>query len=306
MKVAPICGVAETMIECIDRERGDLFIEKVYGDRALRFLYGSHRLSNACRSIISGNSLVSRLYGSLMKSRFSKRQILPFIENYQIDTDEFLDSPSSFQSFNDFFIRKLKPSCRPIDSAKNSLIIPADGRYLFYEKIADFCIKGKRFDLKSFLLDPELSERYREGSMVIARLCPTDYHRFHFPCDCIPSEALQINGCYFSVNPVAIKQNLAIFWENKRALTILESTIFGKILYVEVGATNVGSILQTYLPGKAYAKGEEKGYFSFGGSSIVLLFEKGRVQFCEDLLSATARGLEIKCLLGQKMGTGLG
>lgn len=289
-------------IECIDRATKTSFIEKVYGERALQFVYGTHPLGRICRSVISKNSLFSRLYGTFMNSSLSKRNIQPFIEKFRIDTEEFLEAPSQFKSFNDFFIRKLKPSCRPIDASPNSVIIPADGRYLFYEKISHFTVKGKLFDLKTFLGNAHLAERYKEGSLAIARLCPTDYHRFHFPCNCIPSKTTRINGYYYSVNPIAIRENLAIFWENKRAITELESENFGKILYVEIGATNVGSIHQTFSSGTAYAKGSEKGYFAFGGSSLALLFEKDCLQFSQDLLNATARGLEIKCLMGQKMG----
>jgi phosphatidylserine decarboxylase len=288
-------------IEYIDRQTGEICEEKVYGDGALRFLYGSNPIGRLCRTIVSQSDLFSRFYGLLMKSSLSKGKIQPFIENFHIDTDDFLDASSTFQSFNDFFIRKLNPSSRPIDSSGNSIIIPADGRYLFYNTIDQFTVKGKVFDVDSFLTDPQLAERYRDGSMVVARLCPTDYHRFHFPCDCTPSKTQLINGYLYSVNPLAIQQNLAIFWENKRVITELTTEQYGKVLFVEIGATSVGSIHQTYTPDNNCLKGEEKGYFSFGGSSIIMLFEKGRVKFCEDLLAATSRGLEIKCLMGQKL-----
>ena len=184
-------------------------------------------------------------------------------------------------------------------------IIPADGRYLFYANIAactGFLIKGQKFKLKEFLCCEELAHEYKEACMVIARLCPSDYHRFHFPCDCLPASPVAINGLLYSVNPMAIKQNIKIFSENKRSLTILATKAFGKVLYIEVGATNVGTIEQIYTAHQPYAKGAEKGFFSFGGSSLVLLFPKGCIQFDQDLLAASQMGLEIKCLMGQSMG----
>lgn len=289
-------------INYIDRSTGEICEEQVYGGEALSFLYGANPLGKLCRSVVSKCSLFSRFYGVLMKSSFSKGKVQSFIDKFQIDTSEFLNDPSSFRSFNDFFIRKLKPSCRQIDAAENSMIIPADGRYLFYEEAGNFSVKGTVFDIESFLGDTELSKRYANGSLVVARLCPTDYHRFHFPCACTPSKPRLINGYYYSVNPVAIKQNLSIFWENKRVITELDTEMFGKVLYVEVGATSVGSIHQTYSFGSKCLKGDEKGYFSFGGSSIVMLFEKERIELCDDLLSATERGIEMRCLMGQKMG----
>ena len=138
--------------------------------------------------------------------------------------------------------------------------------------------------------------------MAIVRLCPSDYHRFHFPCDCVPGQTRLINGWLYSVNPLAIKNNLDIFTQNKRTLCELETNRFGKILYLEIGATNVGSIQQTYEPFEKQPKGAEKGYFEFGGSSLILLFAKGMIQFDQDLLDATEAGLEMRCLMGQQMG----
>ncbi|MEC7838936.1 MAG: archaetidylserine decarboxylase [Chlamydiota bacterium] len=238
-----------------------------------------------------------------MNSRWSKCKIQPFIEKYSIDVFEFKDPISSYHSFNDFFIRKLKLESRPIHF--NDAVIPADGRYYFYSdisKVDGFIVKGEKFDVDSLLQDTQLANRYKDASVVLARLCPVDYHRYHFPCDCTPSVAKIINGYLYSVNPIAIKQNIHIFAKNKRAVTEFETDKFGKVLFLEIGATNVGSINQTYVPGNTYSKGEEKGYFSFGGSALIILFEQGSIQFDQDLLDATKNGFEIRCLMGQSMG----
>jgi len=163
-------------------------------------------------------------------------------------------------------------------------------------------VKGKRFSLKSLLQDDELAERYAEGAMAMARLCPVDYHRFHFPCECVPGKPRLINGLLYSVNPIALKRNIEYLSQNKRMITELETENFGKILYMEVGATYVGSIHQTYTPGKACAKGEEKGYFAFGGSCLLVLFEPNKIAFDQDLIDFSAKRMEVRGLLGQSLG----
>jgi phosphatidylserine decarboxylase len=165
-----------------------------------------------------------------------------------------------------------------------------------------FYVKGQRFDLEAFLQDRVLARRFSHGSMMIARLCPTDYHRFHFPCDGNPGEAQLIDGPLFSVNPLALRKRLSILAENKRMITEIDTEKFGTILYVEVGATCVGTIHQTYQAGNTVRKGEEKGFFSFGGSCLVLLFEEGRVCFDEDLVRYSKANIETRACFGESMG----
>lgn len=285
----------------IDRISGKKETEKVYGEKAIKFLYSSGwgaPLVHASAKI----SFFSAAFGWVQKTSFSKKKIKPFIDQFEVDAAEFLDDVSAYQSFNDFFIRKLKKSCRPI--ANSDLVIPADARYWFYQDISKtpgFIVKNQKFDLGKLLEDDLLADRYAQGSMLIARLCPTDYHRFHFPCDCVPGPSKLINGYLYSVNPVAIRKNINIFTENKRSICQLETEKLGKVLYLEIGATSVGSICQTYKPGDFYAKGSEKGYFSFGGSSLIVIFEEGKIVFDQDLLEATKQGFEIRCLIGQSM-----
>jgi len=211
----------------------------------------------------------------------------------------------AFPSFHDFFIRKLKPEVRPIAKGESLAILPADGRYLVYSninKIENFNVKGQKFDLLRLLQNSDLFERYKHGSMVIARLCPTDYHRFHFPCECLPSKSTMINGPLYSVNPIALKQRATILTENKRMLTQLKTHYFGTILYIEIGATFVGSIQQTYTPEVLCKKGEEKGYFEFGGSCIILLFEPKSILFDQDLIHTSRKQIETKAHFGSSLG----
>lgn len=296
-------------IHYIDRQTGKREQEKVYGAKAIKLLYGKDWFSKLLGPFLLHNLVrypfFSALYGRWQASSQSKNKIKPFISSFGVDSSEFLEDVAQFKSFNEFFIRKLKPEARPLALSDDVAIIPADGRYLFYQdisKVDGFVIKGEKFDLASLLEDAQLAARYNQGTMLIARLCPTDYHRFHFPCDCVPGETKTINGWLYSVNPAAIKKDIQIFTKNKRTLCQLATFKFGKVLFLEIGATNVGSIHKTYTPHVLQKKGAEKGYFSFGASSLILLFEPHKIRLDADLIDTTQQGFEIKCLMGQQMG----
>jgi phosphatidylserine decarboxylase len=283
--------------------------EKVYGHSFLNLLYGRSKLAKCLslflRPLFARISFLSYLYGWIQKSRLSRCKVKPFIETFGVDPSEFLEPVEKFSSFNDFFIRRLNLKTRPIAAARDVAVMPADARYLVFPNIeqADgFWVKGKKFSLASLLQSEELAQRYNRGAMVIARLCPTDYHRFHFPCACVPDKAQLINGPLYSVNPIALKRNIAYLSENKRMITLLKTEDFGDVLYVEIGATYVGSIHQTYAPGTVCNKGDEKGYFSFGGSCLILLFEPGKILLDQDLVDCSSQKMEVRGLLGQSLG----
>jgi len=294
-------------IKYVDRESRRIESEKIYGRWALSLLYGesmgARLFSFFFLPLMAHIPWLSRFYGYLQKRPASAKKVKPFIEAFQVDASEF--QKEEFCSFNDFFIRKLKPEARPIDPNPKRAILPADGRYLVFPDISraqGFYVKGQKFDLFSFLQDPFMARRMAQASMVIARLCPTDYHRFHFPFAGVPNAARPIPGPLFSVNPVALRKRLSILGENKRMVTEIETEGFGTVLFIEVGATFVGAIHQTYSPGRHVKKGEEKGYFSFGGSCLVLLFEKGRVHLDDDLVQNSENGLETKAFFGGSLG----
>jgi len=138
--------------------------------------------------------------------------------------------------------------------------------------------------------------------MVISRLCPTDYHRFHFPAAGVPEKPKIINGPLYSVSPIALRQNIHIFSENRRALSVMRAADAGTVLMLEVGATNVGSIEYTFVPGEPVQKGAEKGYFKFGGSSIITMFEPGKVMLAADLLENSRINRELYALMGDRLG----
>jgi len=295
-------------IEYIDRATQKKEIEKIYGHRALSLLYGNSWISLFFSWVglpfLAKISFFSKFYGWLQKRPCSAKKIAPFIETYKVDVSEFAET--NFSSFNDFFIRKLKSDKRKIVADPKRASLPADGRYLVFPKVQEvtqFYIKGTRFDLASLLQNSAYARRYEEGSMVIARLCPTDYHRFHFPADGVPGIPKAIEGDLYSVNPIALHKQLSVLWTNKRVVTDFETDLFGKVLYIEIGATCVGTIHQTYSPEKRVSKGDEKGYFSFGGSCLVLLFEKDRIVLDPDLVANSKQGLETKACFGDSLGT---
>ncbi len=297
-------------IKYIDRVTKEECEEVVFGGTSLKLLYEAGQWGKFLRQpflyAIAKSSLFSRLYGFLQKSRRSKKKINNFIKKFQVDATEFVLEVKDFHSFNDFFTRQLKKSSRPLAEGIDTAIIPADGRYLFYPQLDQaegFIVKGEKFDLAELLQNASLAAEYAKGSMVIARLCPADYHRFHFPCNCIPGKTRLINGFLYSVNPLAIKKNIHIFTQNKRTVCELQTERFGKVLFLEIGATNVGTIHQTYAPFCPHFKGDEKGFFSFGGSSLILLFLPQTITFDRDLTLYPYR--EIRCLMGQSLGTSL-
>lgn len=298
------CDKKKSPLYVFDRETKSKIEEKVYGQRALNLLYGGGKFGSFIKELASKNPFVSAFYGWLQKRPSSKKKVVPFIKLFAVDCSEFVKAPADFSSFNDFFIRHLKPESRPL--ADTQAICPADGRYRFFpniKKSEGFWVKGEKFNLKTFLDDAALAEKFDEGSLVLARLCPSDYHRFHFPVSCTPSETKMINGWLYSVNPVALTQDIHIYTKNKRALTHLKDTPFGEVLMVEIGATNVGSIEQTFTPGIPVQKGDEKGYFEFGASAVALIFAKDRLHFDPALLAPSDLNLEIKCLMGQSLSS---
>ena len=275
--------------------------EQVYGESFLRWTYGNPLGKLALHALVKRHGF-SKWYGKRMSKPDSASRIQPFIEKYGMNPAEFLDSPSSYKSFNEFFFRKLKPEARPIDSAP--IVFPADGRHLGFadiSKIDSFFVKGQTFDLPALLGDPALAKKYAHGSLVLSRLCPVDYHRYHFPAAGIPSESLTIPGPLFSVSPIALAQKLSYLWTNKRTLTQLQTEEFGTILILEIGATCVGSIHQTYTPNQPVEKGAEKGYFAFGGSSTITIFEAGKVTLAKDLLENSSKQIELYARIGTPM-----
>ena len=300
--MAPLRSLHVTAIRFFNRHTGQMETEQVYGEGFLKFSY-QHPLGMIPLHLMVKRAGFSRWYGKRMDDPATKAKVAPFIANYGLDPAEFADSPESYRTFNEFFYRKLKPEARPV--ADSTAVFPADGRHLGFQtasQIEGVFVKGQKFDLGKLLGDDALAARYADGSLVLSRLCPVDYHRFHFPATGTPGETKVINGPLFSVSPIALRLRLSYLWENKRTLTKLETADLGTVLLLEIGATCVGSIIQTFTPGKPVTKGEEKGYFAFGGSSTITIFEPGAVKLADDLVEWSAKQTELYAKVGTKMG----
>ncbi len=283
-------------IHIVDRKTEKIEEEIVYGESLLQLAYRQTIFSKCLRTLISKLPLASALFGIWQKSPFSKKQITPFVKKFHVNMSEA--ETENFATFNDFFIRKLKKEARPISDTP--VIAPADGRYLAFDNIdlhQEIFVKGKKLSI-SKLLHCDAS-RYKGGSLLIARLAPPDYHRFHFPLDCISEAPKLIGGYLYSVNPIALKTNISYLTENKRVQVLLQTEKLGQVAFIAIGATNVGSINFTYQAGKQYKKGDEMGYFSFGASMVITLIEPGRVKLSKDLIKNTSLGLETLCKIGQ-------
>jgi phosphatidylserine decarboxylase len=292
-------------IRYFDRHADRLETEDVYGEKWLRLAYENPIGRLALHAFVK-RPFFSRIYGHRMDAPASRDLIEPFIRDYRLDLSEFASNPAAYASFNEFFSRTLKRGARPL--ADTPIVFPCDGRHLGFAKasaIEGVFVKGQRFDLPTLLGDADLAARYADGALVLSRLCPVDYHRYHFPADGTPGEPRLINGPLFSVSPIALRRQLGYLWQNKRVVTELVTENFGTILLLEIGATNVGSISQTFRPGHPVRKGDEKGYFSFGGSSTLTLFEPGKVTLAQDLLENSAQQIELYARMGSDLGTRL-
>ncbi len=293
-------------ITFFNRDSGTLEREAVYGGALLRWAYGNP-LGRLTVQLALKRAWFSHWYGKRMRRPASRKKIAPFIEHFQLDAAEFEAPIESYASFDAFFSRRLKPGSRPVDAVPERIVFPADGRHLAFpdlDRQTDFYIKGQRFNLSAFLDSAALGQEFSGGSMLVSRLCPVDYHRYHFPFGGHAAHPGLIGGDLRSVSPIALRRRLEIFWTNKRCLTRLSSERLGDILIVEVGATCVGTIHQTFRAGPV-AKGEEKGYFSFGGSCVVTLFQRGKIRFDRDLLEHSALGREVYARMGEGCATAI-
>jgi len=297
--------MAADPIRFYNRYTQGLETEQVFGEHWLRFAY-ENRAGRAGVWLLARRKFFSAYYGWKMSRRRSQRRVLPFIAKYDLDVEEFAKSAFDYRSFNEFFYRALKPECRPIAEGAGVAVLPADGRHLVFPNVesADgFYVKGAKFSLEELFVDASLANEFAGGAMLISRLCPVDYHRFHFPVDGQPGAGRLINGWLYSVSPIALRRNIGYLVQNKRMLTLIETEAFGRVAMFEVGATNVGSIRQSYVENRAVSKGEAKGLFAFGGSCVITVFQRGRIRFAPDLIEQSAVHIETYARMGDVLGT---
>ncbi|MES1907495.1 MAG: hypothetical protein MHM6MM_000604 [Cercozoa sp. M6MM] len=274
-----------------ERTTGLLVKEHIpaYVNVALKAMFGSAVARKLTRGSERLMTTLSRRQGRLYDAARSKNEIPKFIALHNIDVNELEKPLEEYHTFNDFFARGLKEGARPVEGDEMTLVSAADCRLSVFEnlqKSTEWWIKGKQFTVEG-LLDrrADLADTFREGSCAIFRLAPQDYHRFHVPCDATLKSIHKVEGPLYTVNPIAINRNVDVFTRNKRWVVEFETDYFGKMVFVCVGATMVGSIVLTSeTPGTRFERGEVFGEFRFGGSTCICLFEKDVVQFDQDLL----------------------
>lgn len=238
----------------------------------------------------------------------TKKQIEHYLRFYGpfISMDLFITPEQGFRSFNDWFTRALKnpEKDRPLEKNRKAIASPADSKLLIIPDLSadtEVTIKEVHFNLETFLQDKELAAQYTEGTMMIFRLAPYDYHRYHYPITCTVSPEIYIDGKYHSVNPRAFTAGAQPLTKNKRSYEILtpareiQRSANNPIIMVQVGATAVASIVNhfgNYPTTTVFKKGSEAGYFQFGGSTIVLLFKKGTIIPNQEIVNRSCAGYE--------------
>lgn len=276
-------------IECITNTSQDEFLKKLYGSSLGRF---SLKLLT--------QPILSRIAGMFLDSSCSKFLIEPFLNSNNIDRSQFI--MDGFNCFNDCFTRRIKDDMRKIDMNPEHLISPCDCKVLSYDIESDstFIIKNTKYTVASLLKDKKLADRYSQGNITILRLSVDDYHRYCYIDDGCKTSNRFIPGILHTVNPIA-NEYAKIYSENSREYTLLHTKNFGDVIQIEVGALLVGRI-KNHHNKHSFKRGEEKGMFEYGGSTIVLLTKKDKVKIDTDILENTADGFETKVQMGEKIG----
>ena len=272
--------------------------EQICGGWLIRFAYGN-LLGRIFQGTIGSSILFSRLASLIANRRFSAIHIEPFARRHGISIDDCDRPLRDYETFQDFFTRRLRPGARPVDGDRESICAPVDGRYLHIPHLpqtGSIAVKGRRLVLEELLGSKSLAQKFVGGSAFVARLAPFDYHRFHFPCDGVPGNAMRLGSKLHGVHLPALEKVRALC-TNRRFLTRIVSN-FGEVAMVEVGATFVGSVKQTHIPGVYVKKGEEKGFFALGGSTVILIFEPGAAAVDGDIARWSSCGTETYVRIG--------
>ncbi|WP_034537959.1 phosphatidylserine decarboxylase [Carnobacterium inhibens] len=246
---------------------------------------------------------VSNYAGIFLNSPYSKWLIKGFINNNKINMKEFIKK--DYTSFNDFFTREINLKFRTIDRSPFHLISPCDGRLSIYkiDKNSTLNIKSSTYTLDELVQNESIAEEYNNGYCLVFRLEASDYHRYHFIDDGNQEENIVINGVLHSVQPIAIHK-YPVFKQNSRSYTIMQTSHFGKVIQMEVGALLVGKI-RNYYQKKRFLRGSEKGHFEFGGSTIILLFKDQCIQLNDDIILNSCNDLETVVKMGEHIGSKL-
>lgn len=270
-------------------------------DRLLRGLY-TNALGRLVLKLLVAPP-VSKAAGWVLSTKASRVLIGPFVRKNGIDMSQFLPGP--YESYNAFFCRPIRPELRPVDMDPRHLISPCDSKLtaLPIGPDARFVLKDTPYTLDSLLRDPGLAARFEGGWALIFRLCVDDYHRYCYMDSGSKETNIFLPGVLHTVNPIA-NDVYPIYKENSRAYTLIHSDSFGTLVQMEVGALLVGRIVNHH--GAAMVtRGQEKGYFQFGGSTVVVLLEKNRAVIDPDILRNSQENIETIVRMGEKIGTSI-
>ena len=275
-----------------DRKTGAVVEEQEYGEAALRFLYDTVP-GRILLKLVVARPFFSRLRAIYQKSPVSKRDILPFIQKYSVDMTEYKDT---YACFNDFFIRR---RAIPRTAAAEELTSPADAKLLAYQITKDLRIRVKHgsYTLEEILKEPVDLTPFENGTCLVFRLSVSDCHRYYFMDDGEYVRRYHIKGLLHTVRPISARYR--VFCSNQREVSLLDMRNLGSVIQVEVGALLVGCVRNH--DAAQFSKLEEKGYFEYGGSTILVLVGSG-IKIDEDILENSRLGVETKVTIGEKIG----
>ncbi len=279
-----------------DRKGQEVIVDQSQNN-LLKLLY-SHVLGRCLLKVLT-LPFITYLGGIYMNSFLSKHKIQPFIQKNQIDMSQYI--VQDYHSYNDFFTRQIKRDYRPFSKDSHTLIAPADSKLTYYPIFQDthLKIKDSLYSLEDLLQNQELAHSYQGGVCLIFRLTVDDYHRYCFIDNGTKEDDHYIPGIFHTVNPIA-NDYYPIYKQNARSYSLLHTENFDDVIYMEVGAMMVGKIVNHSKT--SFQKGEEKGYFEFGGSTIVMLLKANIIDIDEDIIKNSMTHDETRVLMGEKIG----
>lgn len=283
------------MVKVYDRRHACLVEQKEYQSALLTKLYET-RYGRWLQPLVTSRwfSLVWS-WGDYLPS--SRKKIVDFVQTFGLNTDEFVET--TYENFAAFFTRNIKPEYRPICSEEEILAV-ADAKLQVFSVRGDLsvCVKGQVYPLTSLLQDAHLAQEFEGGVLCLYRLAVEDCHHYLSAETGWVRLRKQIAGKLHSVRAL-VQEKLPVFKENRRSLTLLETDL-GPVLQMEVGALLVGAIHNQV--GDFFKRGESKGYFSLGGSSIIVLYPKHRIRIDADILAQSQLGIETQVRMGERIG----
>ncbi|MBQ6285945.1 MAG: phosphatidylserine decarboxylase [Bacilli bacterium] len=284
-------------METIVRNRNSKENIIIESNKALNFFYGNFIGRLFIKIAIS--KPITNLIGKYMNSKSSIKKIDKFIKENNINMYDYENK--EYTSYNDFFTRKIKEVKRPINARKGILISPCDSKLLAYKITKDLTLKIKEsYYSIDTLVDKKIMKEYTDGYALVFRLSTDNYHRYCYIDSGTKSDNYYIKGTFHTVQPISLK-HYNFFKTNSREYTILNTNNFGKVIDIDIGALGVGRI-KNHHKEYSFFKGEEKGYFEFGGSTIVLLFKKDTIILDDDIVNNSKENIETIVKYGERIG----